>query len=255
MPDLAPGASIFAVGQATETTDSLYLVSLFWRPALQFLILVTIMTQISEAAADNQVRYVAVGDSYSIGEGASPEQSWPSLLTRHLASEGIKIALVANPSVTGWTTQQAIDRELPVFRDAKPTFATLLIGVNDWVQGLTEEKFRHNFSYLVEQMLACLPDRNRLLIITIPDFSVTPNGPKYAGGRDIAQGIQSFNRIIADESVRLGLRVVDIFLLSQKMREDPSLVASDGLHPSAKTYEEWEKIIFAAAFELLNHGR
>ena len=221
-----------------ETTDFLHLVSLFSNVAIQFLILVTIMAQVSEAAPDNQLRYVAVGDSYSIGEGASPEQSWPSLLTRHLASKGIKIALIANPSVTGWTTQQAIDRELPVFRDAKPTFATLLVGVNDWVQGVTEEKFRHNFSYLIEQMLACLPkDRNRLLIITIPDFSVTPNGPKYAGGRDIAQGIQSFNRIIADESARRGLRIVDIFPLSQDMRDDPSLVASDGLHPSAKTYK------------------
>src|SRR5256885_10718613 len=120
-------------------------------------IIIILMTDLSSATSDREIRYVALGDSYSIGEGATSEQSWPSLLTRHLSSEGIKTELIANPSVTGWTTQQAIDRELPVFRAANPTFATLLIGVNDWVQGITEQKFRKNFSYLVEQMLANLP--------------------------------------------------------------------------------------------------
>ena len=218
---------------------------------LQFLALVIFMTQLSGTAADNQVRYVALGDSYSIGEGASPEQSWPSLLTRHLSSQGIKIALVANPSVTGWTTQQVIDLELPTFRAARPTFATLLIGVNDWVQGVTENQFRRNFDYLLEQMVATLPGTNRLLVITIPDFSVTPNGPKYARGRAIAQGIQSFNKIIVEESAKHSVQVVDIFSVSQEMGDDPSLVASDGLHPSAKAYREWEKIIFPAAAHLL----
>jgi lysophospholipase L1-like esterase len=227
---------------------------------LLLLILVLFMAKASNASAGEEIRYVAVGDSYSIGEGATPEQAWPSLLARHLSSKGIKIALVANPSVTGWTTQQAIDRELPVFRAAKPTFATLLIGVNDWVRGVAGEEFRSNFSNLIEQMLVNLPGRNRLLIITIPDFSVTPNGPNYARGRDIAQGIQSFNKIIFEESAKRSLRVVDIFSLSQKMSDNPSLVASDGLHPSAKAYEEWEKIIFPAAFALLKdkvvtHGR
>ena len=87
-------------------------------------------------AAENKIdkekiRYVALGDSYTIGEGASLDESWPALLTRHLRNEGIDVDLVANPSVTGWTTQDLIERELPVFRKAKPNFATLLIGVND----------------------------------------------------------------------------------------------------------------------------
>lgn len=234
-----------------ENADFLHLASPFHHLTLQLLPLVTFMMQVSHAAADDPIRYVAVGDSYSIGEGASPEESWPSLLTGHLSSKGIKIALVANPSVTGWTTQQAIDLELPVFRGAKPTFATLLIGVNDWVQGVTEEKFRHNFNYLVVQILARLPSKDRLLIVTIPDFSVTPNGPNYARGRDIAKGITDFNQIVKEEAVRQGVKVVDIFGASQRMRDDSSLVASDGLHPSGKAYAEWERIIFPAAFELL----
>src|SRR5947208_515847 len=63
------------------------------------------------------IRYAAIGDSYSIGEGAKPDESWPAVLTSHLREKGIKIELVANPSRTGWTIQNAIDRELPVFAD------------------------------------------------------------------------------------------------------------------------------------------
>src|SRR2546425_428663 len=120
------------------------------------------------------IRYVAIGDSYSIGEGASPDESWPALLTRHLKEKGLRVDLVANPSVTGWTTQQAIDRELPIFLKEKPNFATLQIGVNDWVQDVDAEKFRKNFAFLVDQMLGVLRDKNRLLVVTIPDFGVTP---------------------------------------------------------------------------------
>jgi acyl-CoA thioesterase-1 len=222
---------------------------------LTVLLLATVTAQVFAEIAGKEIRYAAIGDSYSIGEGATPEQSWPALLARHLIAEGINITLVANPSVTGWTTQQAIDRELPVFRAAKPDFATLLIGVNDWVQGVSAEKFRQNLGYLIEEMLAILPNRERLLLITIPDFSVTPDGPKYARVRNISEGIASFNRIILDEVAKRGLKAADIFEVSKAMRNDPTLVAADGLHPSAKTYAQWEKIIFPVAFDLLKGPR
>ena len=171
------------------------------------------------------------------------------MLTRHLNAQGVHVDLVANPSRTGWTTQQAIDRELPIFLQLKPNFATLQIGVNDWVQGVDAETFRKHFVFLLDQMLGVLPNKNRLLIVTIPDFGVTPTGPKYARGRNISEGIASFNKIVTEESTKRGLRVVDIFALSKKMGDDRSLVAADGLHPSAKEYAEWEKIIFPAALE------
>lgn len=212
---------------------------------------VMVMAEQKIEKQDGPIRYVAIGDSYSIGEGATPEQSWPAILTQHLNAQGLHVDLVANPSVTGWTTQQAIDRELPVFVKSKPTFATLLIGVNDWVQGVDEEKFRKNFNSLVDQMLALLPGKNRLLIVTIPDFGVTPTGGRYARGRNISEGLTRFNKIIADEAKKRGLKVVDVFPASKAMKDDPSLVAADGLHPSAKEYAEWEKLIFPVARDLL----
>jgi acyl-CoA thioesterase I len=219
--------------------------------AHRLLVISSVTNGVSPVMANREIRYAVIGDSYSIGEGATPEQSWPASLTRHLVSDGVDIKLVANPSVTGWTTEQAIDRELPVFREAKPNFATLHIGVNDWVQGVTAEKFRQNFSLLVDQMRSLLPDKHQLLIITIPDFSVTPEGPKFARGRNISEGIASFNRIIIEEAEKRDLAVVDIFPLSQRMGDDTAFVARDGLHPSAKAYAEWERVIYPAALELL----
>jgi len=198
-----------------------------------------------------KIHYAVVGDSYSCGEGATPKESWPALLTQHLKSQGVDVDLVSNPSVTGWTTKDAIDKELPKFVNSNPTFATLLIGVNDWVQGVDEATFRNRFSYLLDQMLAVLPNKKRLLVVTIPDFGVTPTGGKYARGRNIHEGIAQFNKIATEEAHKRGLEVVDIFPLSKKMGHDKSLVAKDGLHPSAKAYAEWEKIIFPVALELL----
>ena len=201
-----------------------------------------------------KIRYAVIGDSYSCGEGAKPNESWPSLMTQHLKAQGLDIELVSNPSVTGWTAKDAIDKELPKFVNSNPNFATLLIGVNDWVQNVDELSFRNRLSYLLDSMLAVLPNKKRLLVVTIPDFGVTPSGPKYSRGRNIHEGISTFNKIVTDEAHKRGLQVVDIFPLSKKMGQDKSLVAKDGLHPSAKAYADWERLIFPAALELLKEN-
>src|ERR1700726_3146465 len=153
-----------------------------------------------------KIHYAVIGDSYSCGEGASPKESWPALLTQHLNAEGLHVDLVSNPSVTGWATKDAIDRELPKFINSNPNFATLLIGVNDWVQGVDDATFRKRFSYLLDQMLAVLPNKEHLLVVTIPDFGVTPTGPKYSRHRDISAGLTRFNQIVIEEAKRRGLK-------------------------------------------------
>src|SRR5438876_11145114 len=122
------------------------------RRRLLVCLFILMMTVGVNAQEKSRIRYVAIGDSYTIGEGASPNESWPAVLTRHLNEKGLRVELVANPSVTGWTTQQAIERELPVFLKANPNFATLQIGVNDWVQDVDEETFRKRFVFLASQM-------------------------------------------------------------------------------------------------------
>jgi acyl-CoA thioesterase I len=189
------------------------------------------------------VRYVALGDSYTICEGASWEESWPVLLQKHLAEKNKKINLVANPSRTGWTTQDLIDRELPVFDTCDAQIVTILIGVNDWVQGVKPEVFRANLVKILDHVQGKLPDKSRVILITIPDFGVTPTGKFYSGGRNISQGLTEFNTIIRAEATKRGLPLVDIFEVSKQMGNDSSLVAKDGLHPSAKEYAIWETMI------------
>lgn len=197
------------------------------------------------------IRYVALGDSYTIGQGIEPGGAWPNVLENDLQKHGLNIELIANPSRTGWTTQDVINYELPVYKKSKPDFATLLIGVNDWVQGVGKEQFRQNFVSILAAMQKELTKPQNIIVVTIPDFSVTPTGKAFSNGRDISAGIAEFNSIIISESKKQNLPVVDIFELSKNMGQDPSLIAPDGLHPSAKEYAEWEKLIYAVAQKML----
>lgn len=197
------------------------------------------------------INYLPLGDSYTICTGASDKESWPFLLTQHLNEANIKCRLLDNPARNGFTTQDLIDQELPLVKELKPNFVTLLIGVNDWVQEVPKETFSKNLSYILDELQKEAFAEHKILLITIPDFGVTPQGKHYARGRNISEGIAEFNAIIKAEAKKRDLRVVDIYRISKKMESDKSLVSSDGLHPSAKEYAVWEKLIFEAALELL----
>ncbi len=206
----------------------------------------------SVTAQAGSIRYVAIGDSYTICEGVAKTDCWPTLLTKNLAAAGIEIELAANPARTGWRVQEAIENELPVFAAANPEFATLLIGVNDWVRGSGRKKFTAQLGILMDRMLAKLPTADRLLVITIPDFSCAPESERYGYGRNIAKGISAYNNIIKGQAKKRGLPVVDLFPLSQKFCDRPEMFVEDGIHPSAKQYALWEGLIFPQALKILN---
>ncbi len=203
-------------------------------------------------ADSTSIRYVALGDSYTICEGANEAESWPVNLSAHCISNQISVSLIANPSRTGWTSQQLIEMELPVFDRSDADVVTLLIGVNDWVQGVTAAMFHENLNFILDYLQSKLIKKGNILLITIPDFGVTANGKLYSGGRDISKGITEFNEVIKTEAAKRNLPIVDIFELSKNMGFDESLVAADGLHPSAKEYAAWEKIIFPVFFKMIN---
>lgn len=199
---------------------------------------------------NDTIKYVPLGDSYTICTGAKESESWPTLVTKHLNEKGLKTELLFNPSKNGFSTQNLIDIELPQFEKSDCNFATLLIGVNDWVREVDATEFHNNLNYIIDHVVKKV-GKSRLLLVTIPDFGVTPQGSLYGGGRNISKGIAEFNDIIKSEALKRGLVVVDIFELTQKMKGKSDLVAADGLHPSAKEYAEWEKVILPAIFDLL----
>ncbi len=196
------------------------------------------------------ISYIAFGDSYTICTGTSnSNEHWPTILSKHLTESGIKTELISNPSKNGFSTQNVIDNELPLLK--KIDFATLLIGVNDWVRQEDIETYHKNLNYCIDEIQKKLSNKNHLLLITIPDFGVTPQGKLYGSGRNISNGISEFNNIIKSEAKKRGLVCVDIFPVSQQMKNNQDLVAADGLHPSAKEYAIWETLIFPEAKKLL----
>ena len=199
------------------------------------------------------LRYIALGDSYTICTGTdSSAAQWPVILAGHLRDAGIPVETVSNPARNGFSTQDLIDKELPLLKNGNYDFASLLIGVNDWVRDVDAKTYRQNLSYIIDEVQKALSDRSKLLLITIPDFGVTPQGALYSGGRDISKGIAEFNAIIKAEAKKRGLACVDIFPLSKGMLNRRDLVAADGLHPSAKEYALWETMIFPEAKKLLS---
>jgi len=199
----------------------------------------------------NKIRYVALGDSYTICEGASTDESWPVIMTKHLNEKKIPVELIANPSRTGWTTQDLIDNELDIFDASKADFATLCIGVNDYFQGIDSNTFHKNLIYILDHVQNKLSNTTKFILITIPDYSVTPTGGKYSHTRDVPKGLSEFNSIILNEAKKRNLKTVDLFEVSKGMKDDATLIAKDGLHPSAKEYSLWEKLILPVAESLL----
>lgn len=196
------------------------------------------------------IRYIPIGDSYTIGEGLSANQTWPFLLTEHLKAEKINIELLQNPAVTGWTTQQAINNELPLLAPNNVNFSTVLIGVNDQFQGQGKVEFRINLTKLLDEMEKIIPDK-KILLITIPNYLLSPSMRGNSDGATSSKELQDFNAIIKLEAGTRGLPVVDIYPLSQQVATDESMFTPDGLHPSAKQVQLWEELIYPEALKML----
>lgn len=190
----------------------------------------------------SKLRYTALGDSYTYGESVIQSQTFPRQLTTKLNTAGIPTELTAVLAKTGWTTQGVIIDYLPKLKQAKPQLTTILIGVNDWVRGVSPEEFEINLNTIV-QTARYLPN-NKVILITIPDFSYTPEGKKYSNGRDITAGIKEYNEIVKKVGLTHNIEVVDIYPISEQMQTDPSLIARDNLHPSAEQYKKWVEKIY-----------
>lgn len=181
-------------------------------------------------------RMLALGDSYTIGESVPEADRWPNQLARALGAPNPEII-----AKTGWTTDElnaAIDAANP---QGPYRLVTLLIGVNNQYRGRDVEQYRGEFAALLRRAIGFGGgDAKRVIVASIPDWGVTP----FAEGRDrakIATEIDRYNAVNREETARAGAHYVDITPVSR--RSDPSLVAGDGLHPSAAQYAEWTKLI------------
>ncbi|MEN1961362.1 GDSL-type esterase/lipase family protein [Luteimonas sp. MJ246] len=201
--------------------------------------------------------YLALGDSYTIGEGVEPAGRWPHQLARALRSEGIALEDPLTIAATGWTTDE-LDAAIDAADPPGPFgFASLLIGVNNQYRGRDVDDYARGFTALLERGIGLAGDRSgRVLALSIPDWGVTPFGA--ASGRDrgaIARDLDAYNAAARAACLAHGVAFVDIAPVSRARGAEPAMLADDGLHPSASLYAEWTRLALPVARHLLQPPR
>ena len=207
------------------------------------------------------IRILALGDSYTIGESVDPTARWPVQLSAMLTICGIDVADPRIIAQTGWTTDElanAIDEAerrgggtAGLGLDVKYDLVTLLIGVNNQYRGRAVEEYRNEFRALLQRAIGFAGGRpRRVIVVSIPDWGVTP----FAKGRNreqIGREIDRFNAVNRDEAAKAGARYVDVTGVSRRNDPAKSLLAGDGLHPSAAQYREWAQLLLPEALAAL----
>jgi len=198
--------------------------------------------------APTELRYLALGDSYTIGEGVPDSGRWPVQLARSLRNDGIPMADPRIIAQTGWTTDEldaAMDTAL-VFPEYD--LVSLLIGVNNQYRGRDVEDYRVQFSGLLERAIHFAQGRReRVLVLSIPDWGVSPFARGLARDtQQVANEIDAFNTAALDTCMRRGVIFVDITAVSRRRGGDVEMLVDDGLHPSALMYAEWARLTLPA---------
>lgn len=198
-------------------------------------------------------QYLALGDSYTIGESVPASDRWPVQLAGMLKANGLDVGDPRIIARTGWTGD-----ELSAGIDAAGVheqyrLVTLLIGVNNQYRGRSVEEFRGQLKSLLARAVGFADGQaGRVIVVSIPDWGVTP----FAEGQDrqrIGREIDAFNEVCRAEAKAIGATFIDITPGSRKAADDGSLVAGDGLHPSAKMYRQWAEAVLPAAEKALKN--
>lgn len=193
----------------------------------------------SAQGEEERVRFVALGDSYTIGTSVGEGERWPNQLVDRV--DGLE--LVANLGVNGYTSADLIRDELPQLDELDPGFVSVLIGVNDVVQGVPDGQYAMNVGQILDEIGARLPPE-AIVCVATPDYTRTPRGGDYGDPIEQSDGIVRVNAILREACERRGIAFVpDIFEISQAVTDDGALVADDGLHPSGRQYALWVEAI------------
>ncbi len=183
--------------------------------------------------------YLALGDSYTIGESVDLDKNFPNQLVTALKNDSTSIEQAKIIAKTGWTTDDLISAIKTSELKSKYDFVTLLIGVNNQYRGYDIEIYKLEFRQLLQTAIAKVGGNpQKVFVLSIPDYGVTPfaqNSDREKIGKEIDQ----YNQIALDISKELKANYLDITPISRLAKNDNLLIANDGLHPSAKMYQLW----------------
>lgn len=199
---------------------------------------------------DTAKTYLALGDSYTIGQSVTENERFPAQAVSILKQQGINIANPEYIAQTGWTTadlQQAIASRNPSASDV----VSLLIGVNDQYQRLDTAGYALRFTQLLGKAIELAKGkRSNVFVLSIPDYSVTPFVPASDKAR-VSMEIDWFNAINKRITISYGVSYIDITPASREAATNPSLIASDNLHPSGLQYKKWAELLAPAIKKVL----
>jgi lysophospholipase L1-like esterase len=193
-----------------------------------------------------EATYLALGDSYTIGEGVPTEGRWPAQLVARLRERGVMVGDPRIVATTGWTTDELTSAMDEAGLRGSFGLVTLLIGVNNQYRGRSASEYREEFLVLLQRAIALAGDSRRVIVVSIPDWGVTA----FAQGHDraaIGGEIDTFNAIARDEAVRAHARWADVTPASRAAGSKPDMLVEDGLHPSAAQYATWVNVILPEA--------
>ncbi|MFD3002337.1 SGNH/GDSL hydrolase family protein [Pontibacter toksunensis] len=202
-------------------------------------------------SSDNTYSYLALGDSYTIGESVPATDQWGMQLADLLRKEGVEISNPVTIARTGWTTSQLAGAIAEA--DLKPTFdlVSLLIGVNNQYRGQPLSTYRTEFTQLLNTSIRLAKgDPKRVLVLSIPDWGATPFG-RNQDREQIAAEIDAFNAVAKEVAQKAGVEFINITPLSRTLAPDLSYIASDGLHYSGKMHREWALLALPKAKDIL----
>ncbi len=221
--------------------------------SILILLFISLINQ--EIMAQDKLLYLALGDSYTIGEAVDADKTWPKLLSDNLNQRGVEMQLDKIIAKTGWTTDEllvAIEDEESL-KNTKFDIVSLLIGVNNQYRGYGIKQYEEEFELLLKKAITLAGNKvNKVFVVSIPDYGVTPFALENNKNSDlIAQELSKYNSIAKNISDEYGVRFFDITPISLKAIWQKDFVAEDKLHPSAKMYAEWVEYIEPGVFQLL----
>lgn len=194
-------------------------------------------------------RFLSLGDSYTIGTGAGPTENWPTQLKALLEGNGIPTSTPYILAKNGWTSKDLLNA-LDKTRFTKNfDVVFLLIGVNDQYDGVLLQTYKRNLQSLLRQAIEIANDTpQRVVVLSIPDWSVTPFAASF-NRKQVATQIAHFNTCVHQEAKAFGCRYLNITPNSRRAATDPTLLASDELHPSGKMYADWAALLLPFIME------
>jgi len=194
----------------------------------------------------NHIVYLALGDSYTIGTGASHEsRNFPSLLAASLQQASRREVEVVNPAVNGFTTIDLLAKELGYITDLKPDLVSVLIGVNDLVQGRSAQQYRESLVEIYDAIAATKLPAGRVAAISIPSWSVAPAARDYGDPARLRSLTEKFNAVAQQEAEARRFTWVDLTEVSTRAMGSKGWIAADELHPGDAQYAAWAEEIWS----------